>query len=89
MERLFIKGTGRAVIIYEGLNIFVGYDVGQCFLPESINAPDLDSSQPLDRLVWDISILVDSFAHRQQQIKEIEVDFPNGIDFYESVSCLI
>lgn len=36
---------------------------------------DMDETKPLDRLVWDISILVDSFVNRQQQIKELEVCF--------------
>lgn len=34
---------------------------------------DLDDTKSLDCLLWDISILVDSFVNRQQQIKELEV----------------
>ncbi|XP_032793340.1 uncharacterized protein LOC116930083 [Daphnia magna] len=57
-----------------------GYEVDECFLPESIHMSDMDETKPLDRLVWDISILVDSFVNRQQQIKELENEFGTSVD---------
>lgn len=47
--------------------------MGQCFLPESINVPDLNNEKPLERLVADISDLVDCFVQRQEQLRELEV----------------
>ena len=55
--------------------LYIGYEIGKCYLPESIDLSDLDNTKPLDRLVWDVSIMVDSFVNRQQQIKELEVRF--------------
>lgn len=53
--------------------INLGYKIGKCFLPQPIIVSDLDSTKPLDLLVWDVSIMVDSFVNRLQQFKELEV----------------
>ena len=50
-----------------------GYTIGQCYLPESIQVTDLDAKKPLEQLVWDISIMIDCYVNRTEQIKLLEV----------------
>ena len=47
--------------------------MGQCYLPESIRMADLSESKPLQVLVWDVSIMVDCYVNRSEQIKQLEV----------------
>ncbi|XP_046656833.1 uncharacterized protein LOC124349931 [Daphnia pulicaria] len=64
-----------------------GYEIGKCYLPESIDELDLDHTKPLEKLVWDISKLVDCFTNRQQQIVELEELFGKNSDRSVNASC--
>jgi len=54
--------------------------VGQCYLPESIRMADLSESKPLQVLVWDVSIMVDCYVNRSEQIKQLEDVFADSAD---------
>jgi len=57
-----------------------GYTIGQCYLPESIQVTDLDAKKPLEQLVWDISIMIDCYVNRTEQIKLLEEAFADNVD---------
>jgi len=56
-----------------------GYTIGRCYLPESVKVADLNASKPLERLVWDISDMIDCYVNRSEQIKQLEDTFGDNI----------